>query len=161
MTVISTHKDIGALTLTCVAEFDAPPERVWHVWQEPRMLEQWWGPPGWPATFESHDFSVGGRSSYFMSGPKGEKERGWWEITAINSPRRIEFLDGFADESGDPVSTMEPTRTTVTFEKTGGGTRMTIVSKFASAEDMEKMLDMGMEEGLREAVGQIDGLVVR
>ena len=47
MTVISTTKDPENLMLTLVAEFDATPERVWSVWEDPRKLEQWWGPPAW------------------------------------------------------------------------------------------------------------------
>ena len=36
MTVLSSHKDPDALTLTIVAEFDASVERVWQVWEDPR-----------------------------------------------------------------------------------------------------------------------------
>ena len=72
MTVISTTKDPENLTLTLVAEFDSTPERVWSVWEDPRKLEQWWGPPGWPATFTRHDFVVGGESRYHLTGPAGE-----------------------------------------------------------------------------------------
>ena len=71
MSVISTTTDTKALTLTFVAEFDAPVERVWQMWEDPRQLERWWGPPEWPATFERHDFTIGGRSNYFMTGPDG------------------------------------------------------------------------------------------
>ena len=59
MTVISTIKDPENLTLTLVAEFDATPEQVWTVWENPRKLERWWGPPTWPATFTRHDSSSG------------------------------------------------------------------------------------------------------
>jgi hypothetical protein len=31
--------------LVLVAEFDAPIERVWQLWADPRQLERWWGPP--------------------------------------------------------------------------------------------------------------------
>ncbi len=81
MTVISTHKDPQALTLTFVAEFDATAERVWQVWEDARQLERWWGPPTWPATFSRHDFVPGGTSNYHMTGPEGEKVHGWWKIT--------------------------------------------------------------------------------
>ena len=50
MTVISSAADPQALTMTFVAEFAAPPARVWQVWEDPRQLERWWGPPTWPAT---------------------------------------------------------------------------------------------------------------
>ena len=89
MTVTSSQKDLQALTLTFVAEFDAPVERVWQVWADPRQLERWWGPPTYPATFEQHDFVEGGHASYDMTTPDGEKPRGWWRFTAIEPPRRL------------------------------------------------------------------------
>lgn len=159
MPVISSHKDTEALTLTIVAEFDAPPERVWQVWEDPRQLERWWGPPTWPATFDEHDFTVGGRSRYHMTGPEGEKSRGWWRITAIEAPHRLEFDDGFAGDDGEPLTTMELVHGVVTFEATGRGTRMVSVSTFTSAEQLEQMVAMGMEEGITQALGQIDGLL--
>ena len=50
MTVTNVHKDPEALTMTITAEFDAPVERVWQLWADPRQLERWWGPPTYPAT---------------------------------------------------------------------------------------------------------------
>ena len=43
-----------------------------------------------------------------MTGPDGEKARGWWQITAIDAPTRLEFDDGFADDSGEPVTPSTP-----------------------------------------------------
>jgi uncharacterized protein YndB with AHSA1/START domain len=159
MTVISAEKDIDALTLTFVAEFDATVERVWRIWEDPRQLERWWGPPTYPATFEVHDFTVDGRSSYFMTGPEGDRSHGWWHVTAIDAPHRLEFDDGFADEHGEPITTAEPFHCVVTLEPTATGTRMVVVSNFASTEQLEQMLSMGMEEGMRQAMSQIDKLL--
>ena len=64
MTVIAVHRDSVALTLTIVSEFDAPVERVWQVWADPRQLERWWGPPNYPATVVDHDLTIGGRVTY-------------------------------------------------------------------------------------------------
>jgi hypothetical protein len=36
---------------------------------------------------------------------------------------------------------------------------MTILSAFDSEEQMEQVMAMGMEEGLKQAVGQIDGIL--
>jgi len=160
MTVVSTRKDVEGLTLTLVAEFDAGVERVWQVWEDPRQLERWWGPPGWPATVEQHDFVVGGWCRYHMTGPEGEKSRGWWTFTAIDAPHRLEFDDGFADENGDPVTTMDSMHMAITLEDVGGKTRMTSVMTFTSADQLEQLLEMGMEEGARQAMGQIDEVLV-
>jgi len=159
MTVVRSHKDSQALTLTFVADFDASVERVWQVWQDPRQLERWWGPPTWPATFEQHDFVVGGRSRYYMTGPEGQKSRVWWTITAIEAPHRLEFDDGFAGEDGEPLASMEPTHAVVTIEALAAGARMTTVTTFATTEQLERVVAMGGEEGMRLALGQIDGVL--
>jgi len=159
MTVIDSTRNAEALTLTVVAEFAFPPSRVWQVWSDPRKLERWWGPPTWPATFVEHDFSVGGKAHYFMTGPDGEEAHGWWRFTAIDEPHALEFEDGFADDAGNPDATLGTTTARVTFEETGEGTRMVLTSRFASTEQMEQMAAMGMEEGIRGAMGQIDAIL--
>ena len=159
MTVISTDKDVDNLSLTLVADFDAVPDRVWEVWEDARKLERWWGPPTFPATFTRHDFVVGGESRYFMTGPAGETPRGWWRMDAIDKPRRLEFANGLAGEDGEPVPGVEPMSGYVTFEAIDGGTRMTAVTQFVDTAQMETMLGMGMQEGMTQAIGQIDALL--
>jgi uncharacterized protein YndB with AHSA1/START domain len=159
MTVIRAHRDDQALTLTFVAEFDASVERVWRIWQDRRQLERWWGPPTWPATFEQHDFVVGGRSRYYLTGPVDEKSRGWWTITAIEPPHRLEFDDGFAGEDGEPLASEPPTHTVVTIEAVPAGARMTTVTTFTSIEQLERVVAMGAVDATRLAMDQIDGVL--
>ena len=159
MTVTGSTKCPGALSLTITAEFPAAVERVWQVWEDPRQLERWWGPPTWPATFEAFDFQPGGRASYFMTGPDGTIARGWWVFTALAAPDRLELHDRFADGNGDPVSEMGTSRLAVSMEESGGQTTMTVTSKFDSAEQMEHMVAMGMVEGMGLAMGQIDAIL--
>ncbi len=159
MTVISTIKDSENLTLTLVADLDATPEQVWAVWEDPRTLERWWGPPTWPATFTRHDFVVGGESRYHMTGPDGETSRGYWQMQAIDKPNRIDFMNGLAGPDGEPAPDMPPMSGHVTFEARGAGTRMTAVSRFLDLAQMETMLGRGMAEGMGEAIGQIDKIL--
>lgn len=159
MAVVSTQQDPEALTFTIVAEFSAPPKRVWQVWADPRQLERWWGPPTWPATFVEHDLTAGGGAHYFMTGPDGEEAHGWWRIVSVDEPRSLEFEDGFADEEGRPNDELPVTRGRVELEDTGSGTRMTVRSQFASAEQMEQLVSMGMVEGMTGAMGQIDAIL--
>jgi uncharacterized protein YndB with AHSA1/START domain len=159
MTVISVEKDTDALTLTFVAEFAAGIDRVWQVWEDPRQLERWWGPPTWPATFTRHELAPGSRSAYFMTGADGTKARGWWLVTAVDAPNQLEFDDGFADENGEPDDSIEPVKATITLESAAGTTRMTSLTRFVSLDQLEKMVEMGMEEGMTLAMGQIDSLL--
>ena len=91
--------------------------------------------------------------------PDGTKARGWWTITAVEAPHRLEFDDGFADENGDPVAAMGTTHGVVTLEAIGDRTRMTILTTFEAEEQLEQMLAMGMEDGLKQAMGQIDAIL--
>ena len=159
MPVTDVSKDPDALTMTITAEFAAGAERVWRMWSDPRRLERWWGPPSFPATFVEHDFVAGGRVTYYMTGPEGQKHHGWWRIEELEPPRRLRFEDGFADDEGRPNEEMPTTVTTVTIAEADGVTTMAIESEFSSREGMEQMIEMGMEQGMVEALGQIDPLL--
>ena len=100
MSTITVEKDTEALSFTITARFDAPLERVWQVWSDPRQLERWWGPPTYPATVTEHDLTPGGRVAYYMTGPEGDRHHGWWEVLAVEAPHRLEFDDGFAEPDG-------------------------------------------------------------
>jgi uncharacterized protein YndB with AHSA1/START domain len=160
MTVTSVQKDTDAQTMTMTAQFDAPIKRVWEMWDDPRLLERWWGPPTYPATVVDHDLSPGGRVNYFMTGPEGDQPHGWWRVVSVDAPYHLEFEDGFADDTGTPDPAMPTMIIRVELaEESSGGTRMTIETTFPSAESMEQMIAMGMEEGMTLAVGQIDALL--
>lgn len=160
MTVTSVRKDPEALTMTFTAELDATVERVWQVWADPRQLERWWGPPSYPATVVDHDLVPGGRVTYFMTGPDGKEYGGWWEVLAVEPPHRLQFKDGFVDDSGTPNDAMPTTTTVVTLaEREGGGTVMTLESSFPSLEAMEQLVAMGVEEGMAAAMAQIDQIL--
>ena len=156
MTVTDVRKDIDALTLSITSTFDAPVKRVWQVWEDPRQLERWWGPPTYPATVVDHDLSAGGAVNYYMTGPEGDRHHGWWTIRSVESPNSLEFEDGFADEEGVPNAELPTTVIRVELRATGDErTEMVVISTFPSAETMEQLIAMGMLEGIIAAAGQI------
>jgi uncharacterized protein YndB with AHSA1/START domain len=160
MTVTAVRKDAQALTMTLEAEFEATPERVWQLWADPRQLERWWGPPTYPATFTKHDLAPGSRIEYHMTGPEGDQPKGFWDVVEVDPPRGLAFRDGFANDDGTPNVEMPVGETRVRIEAVGEGrTRMSIESIHPSKEAMELVLAMGMEEGLKQAVGQIDAIL--
>ena len=160
MTVTAVRKDPASLSLELEAEFEATPERVWELWADPRQLERWWGPPTYPATFTAHDLRAGGRIAYHMTGPTGDQPRGYWIVDEVDPPRTIRFRDGFADAAGQPDPSMPESHALVTIEDLGAGrTRMTLRSVFADLASMERLIEMGIEEGLKSAVGQIDAIL--
>ena len=159
MPVTDVQHDPANLTLTITADFAAPIERIWQIYADPRQLEKIWGPPTYPATVVDHDLRPGGRMTYFMTGPDGDKHAGYWQITAVDEPRSFEFDDGFADLDFNPNPDMPKARNVFTFAEHDGGTRATYVSTYESAEALQTVLDMGVIEGASSAINQIDGLV--
>lgn len=159
MPIKSINSDPERLTLTAIAEYPVPVEKLWGAWADPRKLERFWGPPQWPATFTRHDMKVGGRSEYFMTGPEGQTSRGYWAFDRVDAPREFAVRDGFADADGTPDRELPESRLHVSFEATPEGSRFVAVSTFASLEAMEKLLSMGMLEGLSSALAQLDDVL--
>ena len=160
MTVTAVRKDIEALRLEVEAEFKATPERVWRLFEDPRQLERWWGPPDFPATVTVHELRVGGRVRYHMTSPDGERYPGYWEVTEVDPPRTLVFKDGFAHEDGSPDDEMPTTITRIRIDGLANGTtRMTLTSDVPDTAAMEALLEMGADEGLSSAIGQIDAIL--
>ena len=153
MPITSVAKNLDQLTLTIEADFPVPQQRLWDAWADPRQLERFWGPPFAPSTFTHHDFTVGGRAEYFLTGPNGEKWSGSWKFTAVDP------IDSFEAEDGDGDTGDGPASMTFAFGTTPTGSRLTIVVRFADVEAMEQTTP-GMEEGLRAGMPQLDALLV-
>ena len=160
MTVTDVRKDTTALTMTVTSEWDSHIASVWQLWADPRQLERWWGPPTFPATVGEHDLRPGGKVTYFMTSPEGEQFHGWWKVIGVDEPNRLELEDGFADTEGNPNVELPTTKFSVTFtELPSGATSMVIETKFPSLQAMEQLVEMGMEEGVIAAMGQIDDIL--
>lgn len=156
----TVDKDPAARTMTVTTELDTSVERAWQLWADPRQLERWWGPPTYPATIVEHDLAAGSTVRYFMTSPEGEKFHGMWEIVASDPPRRLELLDSFADDTGAKNEALPTTTMVMTLaERDGGGTTMVLQSEFASVEAMEQLVEMGMEEGIVQAISQIEAIL--
>ncbi|MFW0789256.1 SRPBCC family protein [Gordonia sp. CPCC 205333] len=160
MPVIDVKTDTDNLTLTITAEFAASVERVWGIYADPRQLEKIWGPPTYPATVVDHELRPGGRVTYFMTSPEGDKYPGWWQIIAVDEPTSLSFDDGFADEDFNPVPDMPVSRNDYAFSVVDGKTRAVYTSTYETAEGLQKVLDMGVVEGASSAINQIDVLLI-
>jgi uncharacterized protein YndB with AHSA1/START domain len=160
MTVTNVTRDVDSLTLTFTSEFAAPVTRVWQLWEDPRLLERWWGPPTYPATFVDHDLTPGGRMSFYMTGPSGDQPRGWWRVLEVDAPHRLEFESGFADDDGAPTAQMPIMNVRVSLsEGPEGRTFMEVVVSYTTLAAMQKVVSMGMVEGMTGALGQIDDVL--
>lgn len=156
MPITSVHQDPEALSITIVGDYAVSRNRLWEAWLDPRQLEQFWGPPTWPATFTRHEVFPGGRSDYFMTGPDGSRAFAFWEFVAVTPGRSFEVLDRFSREDGSRDDSLPHTRMVVAFDDTDEGSRFTARCSYASLEELDQIVAMGMKEGMTEALGQID-----
>lgn len=159
MPVTDVVKDPEALTMTVTADFTAPVERLWAAHVDPRQLERFWGPPGFGATFTRHDLAPGGQSAYYMTGPDGGRFHAQWEFITVDPGRSFEVRDQFAHPDGSHNTDLPSVRMTFQFDSTEQGSRLVTTTRFDSAEDLEQLVTMGMDEGMQAAFGQIDAVL--
>ena len=160
MSVTSVEKDIEALTLTVTADLDATVERAWQLWADPRQFERWWGPPDHPATVVDHDLQTGGRITFFMTGPEGERQDSTWDVIAADPPRHLELRDADVDDDGSPNDGNSMTAMVISIEgRDGDRAVMAIRTHFDSLSGMEQHLSMGVEEGMQMILSQMDAVL--
>ena len=78
--------------------FEAPIERVYEMWTDPKHFAQWMGPAGSTMEFLKADIKPGGSSFYRMTGPDGKAMYGKADYKEITKPHRLVYTQSFCDE---------------------------------------------------------------
>jgi uncharacterized protein YndB with AHSA1/START domain len=107
---------------------DAPPERIWTIWTEPRHLHRWWGPSGFSTTTHEFTFAPGGVWRFVMHGPDGTDYPNRIVFHEIDPPSRIVYENGW-DLPGAPLDFT----VVVTFDPHGEKTRFSLHMTFRDA----------------------------
>ena len=154
-------KDVTNKRLIIVRDFDAPVEQTWKAWTEKELLDQWWAPRPWKAQTKSLDFREGGFWLYQMVGPDGG---GSWcreDYKTIKLHKSFAFFNLFCNEKGEPDTTFPMMEWKVDFSEKNGTTKVRVEIKFDTKADMNKILEMGLEEGFTMAMGNLDELLAK
>lgn len=154
-------KDEKNATLTIDRVFPAPRGRVWHAMTDAAILDQWWAPSPWKTETVLMEFRIGGYWHYSMNGPEGEQHFGRMDYLEIEPERHFKSSDVFADEKGNPNESLPRQVMDITFVEQGDQTKVVAVVKYANLEDLNKILEMGMQEGLSMAHDQLEALLRR
>ncbi len=149
-------KDLPAKKITVTREFEAPVADVWSAWTEKELLEQWWAPKPWKAESKKMDFRNGGHWLYAMVGPEGEKHWARIDYSNIVPGKSFEAKDTFTDENGNPNSDLPNMQWKNTFSPSEKGTKVLVEIQFKSESDLNKILEMGFEQGFAMAHDNLD-----
>jgi uncharacterized protein YndB with AHSA1/START domain len=102
------------------------------------------------------DFREGGTWFYCMRSPEGEVSCGRMTYHEILEPMRIIGSDAFADREGNVDEGMPKMGVTIVFTDVDGRTKVENRSRFASAEDLQTIVETGMSDGLRETWDRLE-----
>ena len=154
-------KDLANKKLVIVREFDAPLKQVWKAWTESELLDQWWAPKPWKAETKSMDFREGGTWLYCMVGPEGASSWCREDFKTINKHKSFTAIDAFCDVNGNIDKNFPAMHWKNVFSETDSGTKVEVEITFSTEADLEKILEMGFEEGFTAAHGNLDELLAK
>ncbi len=143
--------------------FNAPREMVFQAFSDAEHLKQWWGPRGWTVPVCHVDFRPGGVWHYCMKcvDPNqgdfyGFESWGKGVYQDIVKNEKIVYVDYFSDAEGNVAEGMQAPLITLTFEEHDGKTKFVNHAAYESAEALQKVLDMGMEQGFTETMDRLE-----
>jgi len=154
-------KDFDNKKLHIEREFDAPLDRVWKAWTDKDLLDKWWAPKPWQARTKKMDFREGGQWLYYMGGPDGEKQWCREDFKTIVNYKSFTAVDAFCDENGKENTDMPRMNWKNVFSEIESGTRVITDITFSSTAEMNKILEMGFEEGFTAALENLDELLAK
>lgn len=129
-------------------DFTHPPARAWRALTEPHLIRQWMSSKDDMTRCEV-DLRPGGSFRYewpefFFSGP----------ILAVDAPHHMVHVEHFnCDTSSGPTITTD-------LVARGTGTRMTMVMRYANAEERADAIEKGFTDGMEDVYGRLEALQI-
>lgn len=154
-------------TLILERVFDAPRTLTFQAFSTEEHLKNWFGPKSWPITVSSLDFRPGGSWHFCMKCDDESQEyygqESWSKVTyqEIVEPERIVYVDAFSDPEGNVVEGMPQSRVAMSFYEQDGKTRLVCETTYATAEDVQKVLDMGMIQGIESTWDNLEEFLLK
>ncbi len=147
--------------LTVKREFAAKRPLVWDCYTKAELLDQWFAPKPLTTKTKHMEFKVGGYWHFAMLMPDGQAFWNRQDFRAINPIDSYAVLDCFSDESGAVNPDMPRAQWKIAFTDAGAKTLVTTVVQYQSPEDVQKVIDMGMKDGLASTLERLDELLVK
>ena len=149
-----------AKTITVERVFAAKLDTVWAAWTQPDILCKWWAPKPYQCIITTLDFRAGGRWSYSMQGPEGDRHYCFFDYEEVRPKTYYSGRDAFCDEQGNLNTALPSMYWELNFKDQGESTSVRILIRFNSEEDLEAIVKMGFKEGFAQGMDQLDELLV-
>jgi uncharacterized protein YndB with AHSA1/START domain len=140
----------GDTQILITREFDAPARLVYRAWTEPELVRRWWSGDRGEVTSVDIDLRVGGAWRFVMTANAGFEVAFHGEYREIVPAERLAWTEVF---EGVPDA---EALATVTFTETGGLTTVQMLVQHTSQEHRDMHVNSGMEDGLQEALHQLE-----
>lgn len=140
----TTIKKQGNKELLMECVFNAPRELVFRVSTDPQTYPHWWGPRGYTTTVDVMDARPGGKWRVVQRDTEGNEHAFRGQYLEVTPPDKLVQTFEYEGMPGHIITE------TYRFEDYHGKTRLVVTSLFESAEDLDGMIQSGMEGGARD-----------
>ena len=144
-------------TAVITREFDAELSLVWDAFTKPELLDQWVAPKPWSSKTKYMDFQVGGRRFYAMVSPEGQERWSIQEYRSITPKSNFKMYNTFADQDGNPE--LPGSEWDYNFSEQDGITKVIITIYNESLLRLERMIEMGFEQGFKMSIDNLEKLL--
>jgi len=149
--------DKAAKTVYITREFAADLPLVWDAFTKPEILDQWVAPKPWTSKTKYMNFEVGGKRFYAMVSPEGQERWAIQEYTSITPKTHFKMYNAFADKDENPE--LPGSEWEYNFSEQNGTTKVSITIFNESLDRLEKMIEMGFNEGFNASLKNLEQLL--
>jgi uncharacterized protein YndB with AHSA1/START domain len=144
-------------TVLITRVFNAELPLVWEAFTTKELLDQWVAPKPWSSKTKYMDFKVGGRRFYAMVSPEGLARWAVQEYTSITPKTNFKMYNTFADENENKE--LPGSDWNYDFSEHNGLTKVSITIVNDSLARLEKMIEMGFEQGFKMSIDNLEKLL--
>jgi uncharacterized protein YndB with AHSA1/START domain len=146
----------GVPQIVIIREFAAARDLLFRAHTDPALLVQWLGPRRLAMTIERFDVRDGGTWRYIHRDADGT-EYGFHGVFHGTPSPDAGIVQTFEFEGAPGRVSLQ----TLTMHEQGGKTLVRTNSVFQSVADRDAMVQSGMEEGFKESMERLDGIVAK
>jgi uncharacterized glyoxalase superfamily protein PhnB/uncharacterized protein YndB with AHSA1/START domain len=143
-------------TINVRREFAADLPLVWDAWTKPELLDLWWAPKPYQTKTKSMDFREGGVWHYAMVSPENVPHWCRTGYKKIEERKSFSGSDAFSDEEGKINPDFPTSQFSNLFHGDGDITTVSMTVVYESLSDLEKVIQMGLKEGLSKSLENLD-----